>query len=431
MLTLLFARWLLSLPMVVLESKNAKQALRDSWEMTRGHTLRIALPLAALWLIVLALTVGTTWLIGLVAGLLIPESAPLKWLVPAVILVALLITCIDFVLFIAGKVMHVLLTSRYYATAANRPWPPPAVDGDTIPSSVTVALVGASALISVVFVVTGLVLDVGRSSESNRITEITAHRGSKVRAPENTLAGVRQAIAEDADFAEIDVQRNADGVVVLLHDADFMRVASLPRRLRDTTSAELGEIDVGSWFSAEFYSERVPTLQQVIDLARGKIRLNIELKYTWADPDLATDVGELIRRNDFVSESVVSSLNYDALVEFSRAFPEIETGFIVFQSLGNLARTHTGFLSLSAGAVSPALVRDMHRRNRSVHVWTVSDRANTLAMLEMGVDNIITDESQLVRRVIREWNELSHGERVALMLRNLIPVRQIPEPGPI
>ena len=121
----------------------------------------------------------------------------------------------------------------------------------------------------------------------NRTVEITGHRGSKVRAPENTLSALRQAIAEGADYAEIDVQTTADGVVVLLHDADLMRVASVERRLRDIKFDELSDIDVGSWFMPEFSNERIPTLQEAIDLARGRIKLNIELKFTWPDPALA------------------------------------------------------------------------------------------------------------------------------------------------
>ncbi len=256
--------------------------------------------------------------------------------------------------------------------------------------------------------------------DTNRNIEITAHRGSKVRAPENTLSALRQAIAEGADYAEIDVQTTADGVVVLLHDGDLMRVASVSRRLRDVDYDELRDIDVGSWFAPEFSSERVPTLQGAIDVARGRIKLNIELKYTWADPALAEKVGNIVRRNGFASDCVVSSLNFEALTEIEKAFPELTTGFIVFQAVGDLSRMEVDFLSVSAARATPRLVRDLHRRGRKVHVWTVNDLSNALSMIEMGVDNIITDEPTDIRSLLEEWNMLSDGEKTALMLRNLI-----------
>ena len=96
--------------------------------------------------------------------------------------------------------------------------------------------------------------------DTHRTIEVTGHRGSKVRAPENTLSALQQAIAEGADYAEIDVQTTADGMVVLLHDADLMRVASVNRRLRDINYSDLKDIDVGSWFMPEFSGERIPTL---------------------------------------------------------------------------------------------------------------------------------------------------------------------------
>ena len=129
--------------------------------------------------------------------------------------------------------------------------------------------------------------------------KVTAHRGSSARAPENTLSAVRQAITDGADFAEIDVQTTADGELVVLHDGDLMRMAGDSRRLRDLTLSQAKELDVGKKFNAEFEGERIPTLAEVIRLSRGRIQLNIELKYNWPDPSLAGKVVELLRREGF------------------------------------------------------------------------------------------------------------------------------------
>jgi glycerophosphoryl diester phosphodiesterase len=262
-----------------------------------------------------------------------------------------------------------------------------------------------------------------------RTVDITGHRGSKVRAPENTLSALRQAINEGADFAEIDVQTTADGVVVLFHDADFMRVASVNRRLRDITYRELKDFDVGSWFAPEFNSERIPTLQEAIDLARGRIKLNIELKFTWPDPALTQKVANIIRQNDFAADCVVSSLNFQAVTEMKAAIPKLVTGFIVFQVAGNLPRMEADFMSINAARAAPRLVRRLHRNGRAVHVWTVNDFNNVVSMIEVGVDNIITDYPREVRRYLETWNTLSGSEKIVLMLRNLIVGIESPEPS--
>ena len=152
------------------------------------------------------------------------------------------------------------------------------------------------------------------------------------------------------------------------------------------------------------------------------------MKFTWPDPTLSQKVGDIIQQNGLISECVVSSLNFQALTDIKQAFPRLKTGFIVLQAVGNLSRMEVDFLSISASRVTPRLVRDVHRRGYKVHVWTVNDHNNVIAMIEMGVDNIITDEPRDIRQFIEEWNRLSYSERIALMLRNLIVGLEAPRP---
>src|SRR5262249_28320691 len=144
---------------------------------------------------------------------------------------------------------------------------------------------------------------------------VTAHRGDARAAPENTLSAMRKAIESGADYAEMDVQLTADGEAVLLHDRDLMRVAGVPRRLDEVSFAEVRQLDVGSWFDPAFSGERVPTLAEVIDLCRGRIRLNIELKVFGPDRRLAQKVADVVREQHLESDCLVTSLDYEALVE--------------------------------------------------------------------------------------------------------------------
>ena len=362
--------------------------------------------------------------------LLEPAELTLKFVVPVVVGTLALIAVLDAIWFIIGKTMHVLLIADFYSEmieAKQKPSAQVPVAGILSPTGIKRIGWLIAGIVLIVGVATGTAFIQGFNIKN--AVEITGHRGSKLKAPENTLSALRQAIAEGADYAEIDVQTTADGIVVLLHDADLMRVASVNRRLRDINYSDLKDIDVGSWFMSEFSGERIPTLQEAIDLARGQIKLNIELKFTWPDPTLSQKVGDIIQQNGLISECVVSSLNFQALTEIKQAFPTLKTGFIVLQAVGNLSRMEVDFLSISASRVTPRLVRDVHRQGDKVHVWTVNDLNNVISMIEMGVDNIITDYPQKLRRFLEAWNSLSDSEKIVLMLRKFIVGIEGPEPS--
>ena len=418
----IYIRYLFSIPTLVFENATPTEALRKSWQQTRGRFRELGSPLAVCWLTVILSCLAMTWLISAVAARLLIHTSALSLMIPMVLGTLAIITVVDLIWFIIGKTVHVMLMASSYLDTIGGEQKP----REPAPSTRRISSTGLKRIGWIIAAVVLLFMGVAAGTvflerlDINRTIAITAHRGSKVRAPENTLSALRQAIVEGADYAEIDVQTTADGVVVLLHDADLMRVASVNRRLQDIDYDELRKIDVGSWFAPKFSSERVPTLQHAIDVARGRIKLNIELKFTWSDPALAEKVGDIIQRNGFISDCVVSSLNFEALTEIQGSFPELTTGFIVMQAVGNLSRMEADFLSISAARATPRLVRDVHRRERKVHVWTVNDLNNALKMIEMGVDNIITDEPMEIRSLLEEWNELSHIERIALMLRNLI-----------
>jgi glycerophosphoryl diester phosphodiesterase len=427
----LFVRWIVAVPVLVFEGAGPAAALRTSWHRTRGRTWGIALPLAAWWLVVVVSAAATTWLVRAAAALLLERAGlSLGLVIPTVVGALALVALTDLLCFIVGKIVHVMIVAETWHDTTGETRPPAAPEP-------TAPRIPPRGLRRVAWIVAGVALVMGVGGGAafverlnvERTVEITGHRGSKLRAPENTLSAIRQAIDEGADFAEIDAQTTADGVVVLLHDGDLMRVASVPRHLGDVTRDELRTIDVGSWFDPAFRDERVPTLQEAIDVARGRIRLNIELKYTRPDPTLAPNVGRIIERNGLAGDCVVSSLRFEALAEIRGAVPDVTTGFIVFRGVGDLPRMEADFLSVSAAKATPRLVRRAHRRGRKIHAWGVGDLDVALAMIETGVDNIITDHPRDVRRLLDAWRELSDTERIALMLRRLIVPLEIPEPS--
>jgi len=171
----------------------------------------------------------------------------------------------------------------------------------------------------------------------------------------------------------------------------------------------------GERFTGEF----PPTLEEVIDLVRGRMRINIELKYNVPDPGLAPAVVDLLRRKDFLDEVVITSLDYAALKQVESLEPRLRTGHIVTAAVGNVVRTEADFLSLNAAQATPSLIRRAHAAGKEVHVWTVNEPELMLRMIERGVDNVITDDPALLVRVMQGRRELTRAEILGLRLRVL------------
>ena len=246
---------------------------------------------------------------------------------------------------------------------------------------------------------------------------VTAHRGSSLRAPENTPAAISLAIEEGADFVEIDVQETADGRVVVLHDADLMRVAGVQRNIWEVRYEELQQLDVGVRFDPRFQGERIAALTDVIDLCRGRTKLNIELKYNGHAQQLEQRVIDVLRKEEFLDQCVVSSLNLDGVLKIKQLEPRLSVGLISAVSIGRAAELDVDFLSVSRRQAARRFIEDAHLTGKQVHVWTVNDAPAMNRLIDMGVDNLLTDDPRLAKQLLAERAALGTSQRLLLRLR--------------
>lgn len=232
-------------------------------------------------------------------------------------------------------------------------------------------------------------------------TGITAHRGSSETAPENTMAAMAAAVEELADYAELDVQMTSDGVVVLGHDANLKRVAGVNRPISSLTYEELEKLDVGSWFSAEYAGERIPSLDDVMSYCKGKIDLNIEIKNVGKDSGLPEQVVELIQKHGMEEQCVVTSTSLNYLKLVKELLPELRTGYIISAAYGNFYSSDAvDFISIRSSFVNEALVENVHAQGKTVHAWTVNSKSEMERLRLLGVDNLITDYPVLAREIV-------------------------------
>lgn len=428
-------RWSFAVPMVVFEVRDARPALGESARRARGHLRRVAAPLLLWWLGLSLAALVAGWMGRLLADASFNLAGAHLGRVLLVTAVCLAATVLGgFVLGGAQLAGHQFLVSRAYLRASDAAHLQPSfASGD---DDVIARRRARPALWALLLLVVGSGAAAALTAvhfDPDAIVEITAHRGASAYAPENSLAAFRLAMEQGATYAELDLQRARDGTLVVLHDADFMRMAGSPQRVRSLTAAEIATIDIGRKRGAEFAGERAPTLAEVIALVRGRMKLNIELKYNGPDPELASAVIESLRRERFMDQVVISSLNAGALKEVRRLEPSLRIGLIVTASVGQIVRADVDFLSLNAARATPAVLRRARAAGKQVHVWTVNRPDAMLAMIERGVDNIITDDPALLARILADRNALDGAELLALRLRVLFdkPPAEIVDPGAV
>lgn len=230
--------------------------------------------------------------------------------------------------------------------------------------------------------------------------QITAHRGSSIKAPENSLSAIKYAIKDKADYAEIDVQETKDGKIVLLHDKSIKRVTGIDKNIWEVDYEQLKNLDAGSWYSDEFKGEKIPLLEDIIKVSKNKIKLNIEIKTNGHENNLAENVVKIIEKNNLEDKCVVTSITYNALEQVEKLNPQIKTGYIVYMAVGDISELDVDFYSMESSRVTPKIIKNIHNKNKHIHVWTVNTDEDIEKFNTLKVDNIITDYPERVRKII-------------------------------
>lgn len=158
---------------------------------------------------------------------------------------------------------------------------------------------------------------------AGRPPAVVAHRGAWHREPENSLAAIEAAIAQCYEIVEIDIRRSADGQLFLLHDDTLLRMAGLDRRPEEFTLAELNAIklrtrDGGD--AAVVTDETIPSLEQVFEITRDKIFIDLDVKFLHLLGDVANKAREMGVDRQVDLKADVDS---DNALELLRSQPEL------------------------------------------------------------------------------------------------------------
>lgn len=231
---------------------------------------------------------------------------------------------------------------------------------------------------------------------------IIAHRGAAGLAPENSLAAIRLGLSHHAPYIEIDVQRSADGVLVVIHDETVDRTSNGRGPVRELSWAELRHLDAGSYFDPRFAGEAIPTLSDVLLLLQDKpATLVIEIKDPHFYPDISQQILALLAEYRAQERVVVISFDPAELETFHRLASGIPIGLAVTKPwpIPHIAPGQTVGVFWPGVLLDPTFVYRMHRRGYAVWVWTVNSPALMRLLAWLGVDGLTTDRPERAARL--------------------------------
>lgn len=400
-------RWLFSMHFFVNEEMNFKEARKKSLEFNHKHNVSNFLHLIA-WNLMITILVILLAVIGVIGIAVVIKvfstskvalSATLGLTAGVIILIFILAS--NFMVpvtfsFVSAMYYHNKIKRGEEITAYH-----PVAEKHKKFKKVALIIVICASLVNIAYVE---IIANGHYNFNIQFLdkpEVSAHRGDSISAPENTLPAFESAIASKADYAELDVQQTKDGVIVVMHDSNLKRTTGVNKNIWEVTYEELCELDAGSWFSKKFVGTKIPTLEEVLELCKGEIKLNIELKPTGHEVDFEKSVVDIIYENDFERDCVIASMKYSTLEKVKQYAPDLTCVYVTTVAYGSMQTLECAdIFSIESTFATSSMVNRLHEQGKQVYAWTVNNEDSIQSMIDVGVDNIITDNPVLARELI-------------------------------
>ena len=233
-----------------------------------------------------------------------------------------------------------------------------------------------------------------------------AHRGASGYAPENTLAAYRRAVAQGVTFIETDLHLTRDAHFIAVHDETVERTTNGQGAVHQMTLAELRRLDAGSWFASEFMSERIPTLEEILEFAKkNDVVFYLELKPNgfWGGEHALISA---LRSANEIARCVIISFDAAILASLRKIEPTLMTGLLydgsVEQPFEKALEIGARQLVVRGDLVSPNLLQQARKQDLQVVCWTVNSPAHMRMLAAAGVDGIMTDYPDRLLTVLKK-----------------------------
>ncbi len=246
-------------------------------------------------------------------------------------------------------------------------------------------------------------------------TLVVAHRGGAALAPENTLGAFENAIKLGVDMVECDVHLSKDGQVVVMHDPNVSTTTDGSGLISELTLAEIKKLNDAAKFADKKWSPQVvPTLGEVLDLVKGKVGIQIEIKNTATGgryPGIEKQVVDLINARGMTNDVIIISFDFPTLKEVKAIDSRIKTGALVRADWFMLRSpeksvsdaidpTGADYFMPTASPVNQQIVDAAHARGIKMGVWTVDTQAEMKRYAGFGIDAITTNRPDDLKKAL-------------------------------
>jgi len=216
---------------------------------------------------------------------------------------------------------------------------------------------------------------------------LMGHRGAAALEPENTLLSINRALEIGVNAVEIDVHLTRDRELAVIHDSTLDRTTNGTGPVSNYTLSEIKKFDAGK-------GERIPSLQEVIDLVRGRCRLIVELK----EDGTEQGVVELIRKNELYDSAYVISFWHMLVKRVKEMNSRIKTGVLMVGCPVNACLAKSAFadaLVMNYAFINRELVETAHREGVKVFIWNIDCPDLLKPYADMQVDGIGSNDPRI------------------------------------
>ncbi|MBW2966326.1 glycerophosphodiester phosphodiesterase, partial [Candidatus Woesearchaeota archaeon] len=203
---------------------------------------------------------------------------------------------------------------------------------------------------------------------------IIGHRGAMAHKPENTLSSFQKAIELGADVIELDVYLSKDNHAIVIHDKSVDRTTNGKGNVNELTLEEIKQLTVEE-------NETIPTLQDVIDLAKGKCKINIEVK----DEKALEESIRIVKKNQLEDEVIISSFIQDVIKKSKEINSRIKTALLFVTAetkhleLANNLNAY--YLHVHHSMIDKEFLEKAHNLNLKINVWGANNKKSVKKMV--------------------------------------------------
>lgn len=250
-----------------------------------------------------------------------------------------------------------------------------------------------------------------------KLLQRVAHRGGSHLAPENTLAAFRNALTLAVDAIELDVHMSRDGYPIVFHDNTVDRLTNSTGNILDLDFETLRSLNAAAHFTGNWpQKQQIPTLREVLDFAKGRVSVYIELKTSKRDgvegqyPRIVEAVVEEVRATGMLNRVLIMSFDWSLLPQVKAMEPRIPTAILVsretwgeydqsgLSKLAEQAHTlHAEWVNMDYRLFTDELLHSLHAHNLKLGLWTVNTSDALQRFARAGVDSLTSDRPDLFK----------------------------------